>query len=212
MSRFYEPETLIERSNIDHTPDRELAVEAVELIKSRFGMYRVEVKPENVSLADFAEQRGEASEFVAGVSQFLAAATPLIEKIPGALPTVLELLGMVIARFNGFAQEGEAIIDKAIAELKAAQEKAAAMGPQPAPPDPKVVAQKMKTEGELQKVQAESEADTKRLLLEAQVESSNQQAQTAANIQEEQAKAVIKVQAARAMPQKPAPAPKGAPK
>lgn len=212
MSNFYEPETLITLSNIEQTPDAEYAQQAVELIKSRFGMYRVEVKPENVSLADFAEQRGEASEFVAGVSQFLSAATPLIEKIPGALPTVLELLGMVIARFNGFAQEGEAIIDKAIAELKAAQAKAAAAGPQAAPPDPKVEAEKVKAQAEAQKIQLEHAADMERLQGEAQLAASQQQAQTAANIQEEQAKAVIKVQAAHAMPQKPAPVVKGAPR
>lgn len=209
MSKYYEPQTLIQRSNIEYTPDRGLAQQAVELIKSRFGMYRVEVKPESVSLADFAEQRNEASEFVAGVSQFLTAATPLIEKVPGSGPALLELLGMVIARFNGFGQEAEAIIDKAIAELKQQQAKAAAAGPQPPPPDPKLEAEKVKQQGELQKVQLEHAADMQRLEGEAQLAASQQQAQTAANIQEEQAKAVIKVQAAHAMPQKPAPAPKG---
>lgn len=208
MSRFYQPETLIERSNIDYTPDRELAPQAVELIKSRFGMYRVEVKPESVSLADFAEQRTEASEFVAGISQFLAAATPLIEKVPTAGPTVLELLGMVVARFNGFGQEAEAIIDKAIAELKQAQAKAAA-NPQPAQVDPKVQAEQLKQQGEREKVGLELQADLTRIDAEAQLAASQQQAQTVANVQEQQAKAVIDVQKARAMPQKPAP--KGAP-
>jgi hypothetical protein len=209
ISNFYAPETLIERSNIELTPDAQYAEEAVELIKSRLGMYRVEVKPESVSLADFAEQRSEATEFVTGVSTFLQAATPLIEKVPGSGPALLELLGMVIARFNGFGQEAEAIIDKAIAQLKQ-QQAAAAQNPQQQPPDPKVQAEVLKQQGEREKVGLELQADLQRMGAEAQLAASQQQSQTAANVQEEQAKAVIKVQAARAMPQKPAP--KGAPK
>jgi hypothetical protein len=208
MSKFYEPATLLELSNIEMTADAEFAPKAVELIKSRFGMYRVEVKPESVSMADFAAMRSEATEFVTGVSTFLTACAPLIEKIPGSATALLELLGLVMARFHGFGNEAEGIVDRAIATLKAQQAEAAA-NPQPAPPDPKLQAQQVKSQTELQKVTLEHQADMERIAAETQAEASKQQMQAQFNVQELQAKAALAVQQAHAMPKKPEP--KGAP-
>lgn len=202
MSNFFEPETLIERSNIERTADAELAPAAVELIKSRFGMYRVEVKPEAVSMADFAAMRSEATEFVTGVSTFLTAIAPLVEKVPGSAEAMLELLGLVMARFHGFGDQAEGIIDKAIAKLKQMQEQQAA-NPQPPPVDPKVQAEQLKQQGEVQKVTLEHQADMAKLEAEAQLAASQQQSQMVANIQEKQAEADIKVRAAHQMPKKP---------
>ena len=209
MSLFFASETLIERSNIEMTPDAAHAQAAVELIKSRFGMYRVEVKPENVSMADFAAQRSEATEFVSGVSMFLTACAPLVEAVPGSAPSLLELLGLVMARFNGFGNEAEAIIDKAIAGMKTQQE-AAAANPQPPTPDPKLQAQQLKSQTELQKITLEHQAEMERISAESQAEASKQQMQAQFNTQEAQAQGVIDVQVARAMPKPPAP--KGATK
>lgn len=205
MARFFEPQTLIERSNIMRTADAPLAEAAVALIKSAFGLYRVEVKPESVSMADFAGQRSEATEFVTGISTFMTACAPLVEKIPGSGPALLELLGLVMARFHGFGGEAEGIIDKAIKQLQAQQEKAAA-NPQPPPPDPKLQAAQLKAQTDLQKVQLEHQADMERIAAETQAEASKQQMQAQFNIQEEQARAVIEVKAAHAMPR---PQPKG---
>lgn len=205
MSKFYAAETLIERSNVMHTPDAEWAEAAVALIQSAHaGMYRVEVKPESVSMADFAAMRSEATEFVTGISTFMTACAPLVEKVPGSGPALLELLGLVMARFNGFGNEAEGIIDKAIKQLKQDQAKAAA-NPQPPPPDPKLQAAQLKAQTDLEKVQLEHKADMERIAAEAQAEASKQQMQATFNTQEATAQAVLDVKVAHAMPKPPAP-------
>lgn len=188
MSKFFSPQTLLKKSNIELTQDAQLAAPAVELIKSRFGMYRVEVKPESVSLADFAAQQGEAAQFVAGVSQFLTAAAPLAQSVPGSTEALLELLGLVMSRFRFAGGEAEGIIDRAIAQLKATQQQMPA-GP---PPDPKLQAAQLKAATDTQKVILEHRADMERIAAETQAEVQKQAAQARFNAQEELARAAIK--------------------
>ena len=188
MSKFFAPETLAKKSNIEFTQDAQLAAPAVELIKSRFGMYRVEVKPESVSLADFAAQQGEAAQFVAGVSQFLTAAQPLAASVPGSTEALLELLGLVMSRFRFAGGEAEGIIDRAIAQLKATQQQMPA-GP---PPDPKLQAAQLKAATDTQKVILEHRADMERIAAETQAEVQKQAAQAQFNTREELARAAIK--------------------
>lgn len=205
MSKWFEAETLIERSNIMFTADKEHAQAAVELIKSKYGLYRVEVKPDSVSLEDFAAKRSEAAEFVEGISRFIQAAAPLAEKMPGATPMLLELLQLVATRFK-FADEAEGILDRAIA---AAEQTAAA--PQPAQaPDPKIVAQQLKNQGDEKRVAMEHEAQMQQIAAETQAEASKQTLQAESDIQQAVVHAQLDVQKAHAMPKPPAP--KGAPK
>lgn len=187
MCRFYEPETLIERSNILLTPDASLAQQAVELLKSKSGLYRVEVKPESVSLADFAAQRNEATEFVVGVSQFLSASAPLAQSMPGSAPFLLELLGLVMTRFR-FAAEAEGIVDRAIQATKQQQQQPQG---QP-PPDPKLMAAQLKAQTDMQKVALEHQADLAKIQAETQAEVAKQAAQAQFNAQEELMRAQIK--------------------
>lgn len=195
MAKWFSPETLLEKSNILQTPDAELAPAAVELIKSKYGLYRVEVKPDSVSLEDFAAKRSEAAEFVEGVSRFIQAAAPLAEKLPGATPMLLELLQLVATRFK-FADEAEGILDRAIS---AAEQQAAA--PQPAQaPDPKVVAQQLKTQGELQKTQLDHQARMQEIAAETQAEASKQAMQAHFDTQQLVAKTQLEVEKAHALP------------
>jgi hypothetical protein len=41
ICNLFDPETIVERSNIGQTPDAEHALEAVELLKSDFAQYRI---------------------------------------------------------------------------------------------------------------------------------------------------------------------------
>jgi stress-induced morphogen len=54
ISKHFEPQTIIERSNIMRTPDAQFAEQAVQLIKDKFSEYRITVNPDSVSLTDFA--------------------------------------------------------------------------------------------------------------------------------------------------------------
>jgi hypothetical protein len=197
MAKYFAPETLLERSNIMSTPDAPLAMQAIQLLQSKYGLYRIEVKPESVSLADFAAQRNEATEFVMGVSQFLTAAAPLAQALPGSQTALLELLGLVMTRFR-FAGEAEGIIDRAIATLKAQPQQAQAQQP-----DPKLLAAQLKAQTDMQKVQFEHQADMAKIEAETQAEVTKQRAQAAFNTQEEMARSALKAREAHAMPKKP---------
>lgn len=204
MAKWFSPETLLERSNILQTSDADFATAAVELIKSKYGLYRVEVKPDSVSLEDFAAKRSEASEFVEGISRFIQAAAPLAEKLPGATPMLLELLQLVASNFK-FADEAEGILDRAI---DAAKQQAAAPQPTQAP-DPKVVAQQLKNQGEMQKTQLDHQARMQEIAAETQAEASKQAMQAHFDTQQLVAKTQLEVKKAHALP-KPVVKPGGA--
>jgi hypothetical protein len=189
ISKHFSVQTIIERSNIMLTPDAPLAQQAAELIKSKGGLWRVEVKADSVSMADLAGQRSEASEFVQGLSQFMVAAQPLAASVPGAAPFLLELLGMVMTRFK-FADQAEGIIDRAIAAAKQAQAQ-----PQAPQPDPKAMAAlqtaQIKAQTDQQRLLLEHQLDMDRLKAEVAAEDEKQRAQTLWNVREETARARI---------------------
>lgn len=185
--QFFDDATIIEQSNVLFTPDKDLAQQAVQLLRDRKGMLRVEVKPESVSLADFAQQRGEATEFVTALSQFITATAPMAQTMPGVAPYLLELLGTVVSKLK-FSSQAEGIIDRAVAMLQqGAQQPQAA-----APPDPKLQAAQLKAATDMQKVQLEHESDMAKISAETQAEVAKQQAQAIWNVREEEARARIK--------------------
>jgi hypothetical protein len=96
ICKHFAPETIIARSNIMQTADgqtklqdgRPLVFVAAEELRSKAHCYRVVVKPEAVSLRDFAAEKQESTEFLQGVSGFMSAVAPVAAQMPGrdALP------------------------------------------------------------------------------------------------------------------------------
>lgn len=215
VGKHFSPETIVERSNIMLTSDAQYAEQAVQLLQSEHGRWRVQVKPDSVALQDFAGDQNDAQAFVQGISGFLTAAAPLAQSMPGATPMLLEMLQLVMTRFK-FSDEAEGIMDRAIAQARDAQAKQAG---QPPPPDPKVIAAQMKAQAdqqksqlEMQKLQVEAQNDASRIKLETQAEIQKQAAQAHFDVQADAQRERIKVAGAHAMPKKPAPLPKGLPR
>lgn len=168
IAKHFAPETIVECSNIMRTPDAQLAQQAVQLLQSgEMSAYRIEVKPESVAMQDFAALKSERLEVLAGLSQFLTAAAPIMQQMPAATPMMLELLQWVLSGVKGSSQI-EGVLDRAIA---GAQQMAAQ--PQQQKPDPKLQALQLKGQmdeqreqaklrGELVKIQAEVAADEQR--------------------------------------------------
>lgn len=204
ISKHFDPQTIVQRSNVMFTADAQLAQPAVQLIKDRFAMWRVQVKSEAVAMADFGAQRSEAEQFVGGVSQFLTAAAPLAQAVPGSMEALLKLLGLVMSKFS-FSDEAEGIIDGAIAAAKAQTQQPQA----PPPPDPKVLAAQVKAQADQQHLQLEAQVDMAKLQAEVVAEDAKQRSQTAWNIREEAARSRIKTATAAAMPR---PVPGGMPR
>jgi hypothetical protein len=134
VSKLFDVETIISRSNVKYMsqPDQQLAMQAVELIKSDLYQYRVEVKPEAVSMADYAAIKQERTEFLTGVAGFLQSAFPLMQAAPWATPFLLKMLQWASAGFrSGSTIEG--VMDQAINEAQQQLKMAQAQPPQPNP-------------------------------------------------------------------------------
>lgn len=196
----FEPETIIQESNILNTADAQMAQAAVELIKSKFAQYRIEVKPEAVSLTDFAAMQSERQNFVQGLSMFLTSAAPAAQFMPGSTTYLMQLLQWYLAGFRG-SSSIQGVLDQAIASAEKQQAMAAQQPPQP---NPKMMELQAKTQQEAQKAQIKSQSDAQktqmdlqadltRINAEVQADDARQRSQAQWNVQEERARHAIKV-------------------
>ena len=152
ISRHFDPQTIFKQANMAASPDKDMAQEAIELIKNpEEAMLRIDIRPESVAMVDYAHLKSERTDYINALSTFMQSASPLMDSDPSAKPFLLELLSWGLAGFKG-ASEIEGVIDRAIdASKKEAQ--------QPEQPDPAAAAQQAKQQGEMQKIQAKAQSD-----------------------------------------------------
>jgi hypothetical protein len=184
ISRHFDVATIIKGANIQRTsPDAALMAPALELIKSEDMPFRVEVKPEAVSLTDFGALKSERMELLMGLSSFMQATAPLAQSMPSATPFLLRMLQWAIAGFKG-SSEIEGVMDGAISQA----EKAAQQPQQAVQPDPRMLTQQMKGQQDLAKVNAELQADLMRTQAEVQADAQREENQARWNVREASAK------------------------
>lgn len=171
IAKHFEPQTIIDRSNIMRTPDANLAEQAVELIKQDASFYyRVEVKSDSLSMVDYAQLKQERVEYINALATFMQSAVPMTEQAPQAAPMLLKLLQWGLAGFKG-SQEIEGVIDQFTAQLEKSLSEQQGQGRQ----DP-----------EAARVQAEAQADMQRENTRHQNKMRELQAQMQAKTQEHQ--------------------------
>lgn len=146
IANLYQPETIIQQSNIMATEDgqnQELIQAAIDLIKDpQRAQWRIQVRPESLAIADHAQTKSDRMEFIMGMAQYMQSSAPLLEKMPTALPFLMKFLKWLMAGFKGSA-EMEGVIDHVIDELM--------KQPPQQPPNP----EQQKAQVEIQKVQME---------------------------------------------------------
>jgi hypothetical protein len=151
ISKHYDPETILEASNAQYMmgDDPQIAQQAVGLVKSKFYEYRVEVKPEAISLQDMAAVKQERGEFLMSVATFLQSAAPILQAAPWATQGLLGILQWSMAGFRG-GSSVEGVLDQMVLQAKQAQQQALMAPP---PPDPQMEIAKVKAAAEQQKAQ-----------------------------------------------------------
>jgi len=161
ISKHFDPQTIINRSNVMRTPDAALAQAAVALIKQPDFGFRISVNPDSISLQDFAALKQERFEFANSIGPFFQSMFPFIQlagSVPGgaqaATKFTISLAQTMIAGLKG-ANEMEGIFDEFVAELTQAAQQAAQNPPPPPPPDPKVIAAQVKGQAEQFKAKAD---------------------------------------------------------
>jgi hypothetical protein len=161
----FQPQTIVERSNIMHSNDAPLAQQAVQMLKdpnsARF--YRISIESETMALIDWAQERDSRTQFMQAVGSFVTSITPLIQAKPEAAPVVLEMMKWGLGGFR-IGKEIETVLDQAIA---------AAQQPAPEQPNPKDEADIAKTVSEAEKNKAttgKTQMETQLMPMEAQAE------------------------------------------
>lgn len=200
ISKHFQPESILEQSNAKYAfskGDQQCLPQAIQLLKSELGCYRIEVKSESVSMADMASLKSERTEVIGSLAQFMQAAAPLAQAMPGSMPFLLQLLQAVISTVRG-SSVMEGILDAAIAQMEQQHAQAAAQPKQPPPPDPKLQAAQLKQQSDAQKAQADMQkeqfkhqADMERIQAETVAHDQQEQSQARWNTQEQANKALI---------------------
>lgn len=190
IAKHFEPETILQRCNCENTKDAALAPQAVQLLKSEMARFRISVKPEAVSLTDFAALRNERMELLNGVGSYLQVMGGASQQIPGFAPFGLQILQGMVAGIRG-SSAVEAVLDQAVA---AAQKQAEAQAGQPPPPNPeqvKLQAVQLKGQMDLQREQLKQQGDMQRIAAEVQADGQREQTQAVWNTREAAMKAQI---------------------
>jgi hypothetical protein len=152
ICKHFEPQTIVQQSNMQFSMDAELVPQAVELLKQpEMANVRIVVRPETVAMVDYARLKSERADFLNAMATFMQSAAPMLETEPDAMPYLLKMLQWSMAGFKG-SQEIEGVLDKAI-------EGAIQKAQQPQQPDPEAAKEQAKLQGEMQKIQAKGQAD-----------------------------------------------------
>jgi hypothetical protein len=201
ISKHFDPQTIVQRSNIMATPDAQMAGPAVELIKSKFYCYRIEVKPDAINLTDAAAIKQERGEVIGILSQFFASLPQLLPVFPGGMPFLLKLAQWFIAGTRG-ASEMEGVFDQAIATAQQMPPQQPGQLPgQPGQPGqqqgPNPMQEKMlEAKLQAQHTQQAHMNDLQRIQAETQAEVVKQQAQHVFNVREQEHSERLKAQTA----------------
>lgn len=189
ICKHFDPQTIIQCSNILQTPDAPLAQQAVALLQDEWATYRIEVKPESVSAQDYSALKAERADVLTSLGSFFQSMTPLIQLAgPGAAGFAMELAQWMLAGIKG-ASTMEGMFEQAIKQAKAAAQQPQAGAPQQ--PDPKLIANQQKAQADMQKIQAQQQSELVRMQAETQQLAQRRMTDAVINVKEAQAKKAI---------------------
>ena len=164
ISKHFSKESIVKQSNAGFLPepDLPLVAPALELMQSPDIQWRVNIKPESISMVDYAQVKQERTEFLGAMAQFIQSSTSAVQSMPGSLPVLLEMMKWTMSGFKG-ADYLEGSLDAAI-ELAKNPPPQEDKGPSPEEAKMQIeqmkqAAAQQKAAGELQKIQAKSMAD-----------------------------------------------------
>jgi hypothetical protein len=201
VALHFDEQTIIEQSNIAYTelmddpaapgkkiPNMPLIQEAAKLIKGGASKFRIEVKPEAISLTDFAQMKEERVEVATVLVQLISAAPPFLQAVgPMGGQFLLEIARHVVA-----ATKGSGTLEGVLDQLIEQAQQAAAAPKGPPPPDPKVEAEKVKAQVGMQKAGMDLQV--------AKVKTGLEMEKMQAEVQANRANAAVRVMEAQAAP------------
>lgn len=177
IQRFYDPQRIVQLSNVMNTTDAQLAEQAVQLIKSPDLNIRIMIRSESMAQVDYDALKQERTEYLQAASQFIGQSMGLIEAQPESAPFLLQLMKFGLAAYKG-GQEIEGVMDSFIAAVEQKIQAAAQQPPQPPP--------------EVQIKQAELQVRQQEMQMKAQLD--QQKAQAAFGLEQQEAAADMQIE------------------
>lgn len=112
----FQPQTILDRSNIEHSADAPLAQQAIAFLKDAGNgkIYRISIESETMAMVDWAQERDSRTQFLQAVGGFVTATAPLLEAKPEAAPIVMQMMKWGLGGFR-VSKEIETVLDQAIA-------------------------------------------------------------------------------------------------
>ena len=150
ICKHWQPETIVRRSNIERTPDAQLAMPAIQLLKDEeMAEYRISVEADSMAAMDWAEERDAAVQFLQGMGAFISQVYPITQQAPAAGPVLMKLMQWGLAKFR-VSSEIETVIDQAIASMQQDMNQPE----QPPGPTPEQMIEQAKLQLEAEKIQS----------------------------------------------------------
>lgn len=162
----FQPETIIEQSQINMSESAQYAEQAVELLKNfSTAEYRIDVSEESLSMSDYTAEREMRIELITAIGQFFSQSAQMVVDQPQALPYLLQIVQWVVAAFRG-SKDIESVLDQAIEAAKNAP-------PKQQQDDGKAAAAAQKAQGELQvkqmQTQMQGQLDEREMQMKAEL-------------------------------------------
>jgi hypothetical protein len=190
ICKHFDPQTIVQRSNIQQgVKEPEVIQQAIDLLKSDFAAYRVDVDGESLSMTDYDGVQQEGLAIMQATGEFFQRFGPMMAQNPVIAQFGLEMYQTMISGFRG-AERFEGIIDRAIEQAKQA-----AAQPKPPPQDPKAEAAKVKAKADIQKTGMEMQR--------AQIEHGARMQEIQAEMAQDRARTQNDVVRAQAAPRAP---------
>jgi len=183
IAKHYEIQTIAKQANAQFLPqaDQQLVGPALELIKSPDVKWRINIKPESLSMVDYAQLRMERTEFLTSMATYIQSASSAVQAVPNSMPILLELMKWTMAGFKG-AEYLEGTMDQAI-QMASQMPPPGQENQGPSPEEIKLQIEQLKAQSQQQKAQAEMQ----KLQLKAQTDMQTMQAKVQGEIAKIQA-------------------------
>lgn len=195
MMDLYEPQTLVDMSGIEGTPDAEGISQAIALMKTEpLRSYRIEVAADSLIEVDQEQERGQRVEFLQAAGGFLQQAMGVVQASPQMLPLISEMLLFGVRGFKS-GRDIEAAFEQAMQGLQEQSQQ-----PQE---DPAAQAEQQRMQMEQQQAQAKLQADmqVQQVRLQADMRAEQIKAESSMQIERERIQMQAQLEQQRAQMQ-----------
>jgi len=149
ICKHWQPQTIVERSNILRTPDVQFVEPAIALLKDEaLAQYRINVEADSMAALDWAAERDAAVQFMQGLGAFISQVAPMAQQVPEAGPYLLRLMQWAVSKFRVSTQI-ESILDQAVAGMQQQL-----MAPKQQGPSPEQMIEQAKLQIEAEKIKS----------------------------------------------------------